>query len=91
MRTSQKWWFSVALLGAPVGVSKGLVGPRSLRSRGPIKHLIVQVLMNGMYHTHIGTECNKEGLQASMITSRPIRFGCCKDCRYLSGSASAHS
>ena len=33
------WHFcgnSVALLGAPVGVSKGLVGPRSLRSRGPI-------------------------------------------------------
>ena len=27
---------SVALLGAPVGLSKGLVGPRSLRSRGPI-------------------------------------------------------
>ena len=25
MLTSQKWWFTVALLGAQVGVSKGLV------------------------------------------------------------------
>ena len=33
---SQKGWFSVGLLCAPVGISKGLVGPRSLRSRGPI-------------------------------------------------------
>ena len=39
MLASQKWWFSVALLGAPVGVSKGLVGPRLLRSRGPINDL----------------------------------------------------
>ena len=36
---------SVALLFAPVGVSKGLVGPRSLRSRGPINIFIVYIVV----------------------------------------------
>ena len=36
----------LALLGAPVESSKGLVGPRSLRSQGPIKLSIPKNLLS---------------------------------------------
>ena len=44
--TSQKWCFFLAKNNAPVGVSKGLVGPRSLRLRAPITNNLLEGMRN---------------------------------------------